>query len=81
MITGLRRIYAALVQLFLPFHSMSKSLAILCELYELDLANREKPIYRVTESPSKDDTEVTYFGEQVKRSKADELADIWANEE
>ncbi len=45
-----------------PLSQIAKELRILRELYELDLESREKPIYRVTEKPSKKDTEVLYSG-------------------
>ena len=77
----LKRFYDALLNLLLPFHAIAKELTVIRELYELDLANREKPIYRITESPGKDDTEVTYVDEEKKRTKADELVDAWTNEE
>lgn len=56
-----------------PFHSIAKSLAVIAELYELELAERKPPIRRVTEAPSRDDTEVTYTG--VPESRPDPFAD------
>lgn len=51
---------------FLPFQAIASELSILRELYELDLANRKPPIYRITESPNKHDTEVTYGDDGFK---------------
>jgi hypothetical protein len=45
-----------------PFAAIARELRIIRELYELDLESREKPIYRITEKPSKKDTEVSYSG-------------------
>lgn len=45
-----------------PFAAIARELAILRELYELELSSRTPPIYRVTEKPSKRDTEVSYSG-------------------
>jgi hypothetical protein len=51
-----------LLALFRPLKAIALELHILRELYELDLASRENPVYRVTEKPHGDDTEVTYAG-------------------
>lgn len=49
---------------FQPFKSIAKSLEILVQLYELDLASRTPPIIRVTEKPNpKVDTEVVGYPE------------------
>lgn len=51
-----------------PFGTIARELQIIRELYELELAahtdhqGRPDPIRRVTEAPSKNDTEVTYAG-------------------
>jgi hypothetical protein len=45
-----------------PLGTIARELTILRELYEAELSAREHPIYRVTEKPRKDDTEVTYAG-------------------
>lgn len=52
-----------------PFSQIARELTIMRELYELDLASRNPPIIRITESPSEGDTEVTYTGEQVKAKR------------
>lgn len=68
----LKRFASRLQQLLHPFASIAQSLAIICELYELELSERKPPIRRVTETPSRNDTEVTYAG-------VDEKADIFAD--
>lgn len=50
--------FKVLLALFRPLHEIAKDLRILRELYELDLGSRNPPLYRVTEKPSKHDTEV-----------------------
>lgn len=63
-----------------PFHSIASSLAVIAELYELELANRTDalgrpaPIRRVTEAPARGDTEVIYTGES-ERDKVDIFAE------
>lgn len=60
----------ALLLLVWPFHSIARELRILRELYELDLASRNPPIYRLTEQPSAADTEVSYMDvEEPKRKR------------
>lgn len=54
--------FRTLRALFRPLTSIAKELAIIRQLYEADLASRPNPIYRVTEKPSKGDTEVTWSG-------------------
>jgi hypothetical protein len=61
-----------------PFHSIASSLAIIAELYELELAERKPPIRRVTEAPSAKDTTVTYAGIE---EKPDIFADAFEEEE
>ena len=56
-----------LLALFRPLTTIARELAIIRELWELELASRQPPIYRVTERPSKRDTEVTYSGVIDKR--------------
>lgn len=50
-----------------PFHSIDKSLAVIAELYELELSERKPPIRRVTEAPSRSDTTVMYTGRENER--------------
>ncbi|HXI41898.1 MAG TPA: hypothetical protein VNH83_18080 [Bryobacteraceae bacterium] len=50
-----------------PFHSIAKSLAVIAELYELELAERKPAIRRVTEAPSRSDTTVMYTGREDER--------------
>ena len=50
-----------------PFKSIADSLAIIAELYELELAERKPPIRRVTEAPSRSDTTVMYTGREDER--------------
>ena len=54
----LRRLFRRLRDLFLPFRSIARSLRVLVELYEEDLASRTPPVIRRTEAPSRKDTEV-----------------------
>lgn len=49
-----------LLALFRPFAAIARELRIIRELYEADLGSRVPPIYRLTEKPSKADTEVSY---------------------
>jgi len=52
-----------------PLPQIAAELRLLRELYELELSSREKPIYRLTEKPSKRDTEVLYGEETVPAHK------------
>lgn len=63
----LSRFFSRLQQLLHPFASIAQSLAIIAELYELELSERRPPIRRVTETPSRHDTEVSYSGVEDKR--------------
>ena len=47
-----------LVAFLRPLPEIVKELRILRELYELELGARAPPIYRITEKPSKRDTEI-----------------------
>ena len=60
---------------FHPWQTIAQELTILRELFELELASRKPPIYRITEKPSRDDTTVTYVGEDDKE-KVDIFADV-----
>ncbi len=51
-----------LLALFRPLTAIARELRILRELYELDLESRTPPIYRVTETPSKRNVEISYTG-------------------
>lgn len=53
-----------LLRLFRPLYSISRDLHRLTDLYELELASRNPPIVKYTESPSDSDTQITY-GEEV----------------
>ena len=66
--------------------SIATSLDIIRQLYELEMAHRyvpEKhtpaPLIRITEDPSKSDTEVFYTGEEEARPKSaiDKLKEQW----
>ena len=46
------------------------------ELYELDLGSRTPPIYRLTEKPSRHDTEVTYMDDRPVDPRVAEFADV-----
>lgn len=75
-----------LLQIFTPFAVIAKELTILRELYEADLASRETPVIRITQSPKKSDTEVFYGddsenkGNMVERIKQ-ALNDAWTDDE
>lgn len=56
-----------------PFAVIARELTSLRELYEADLAARDKPVYRVTQDPSSSDTEVTYSGEEKPRTPLQRL--------
>ena len=58
-----------LLALFRPLSTIARELSIIRELYEMDLASRDQPIFRVTERPSKHDTEVSYTGVRDDRPK------------
>ena len=66
-----------LLALFRPLRSIATDIRIMRELYELELSERDRPIMRRTEKPSKYDTEVTYMGveEEPKRKFK-----MWFNE-
>ena len=68
-----------LLDLVAPFGQIAQELRILRELYELDLSSRTPPIIRVTETPRKDDTTVSYgTGEETEEQELKrELADAW----
>ena len=73
-----------LTELLLPFSVIAKELTAIRELYEADLASREKPVYRITESPGKSDTTVTYEDgteESPRKSKLAELAESWNSDD
>jgi hypothetical protein len=53
------RVLLALVR---PFGTIARELTIIRQLYEADLGSRERPVNRLTEQPSKYDTEVSYSG-------------------
>lgn len=57
-----KRFAARMTSFLHPFWVIAQKLSIIAELYELELANRNPPIRRVTEEPSQKDTEVTYAG-------------------
>lgn len=51
-----------LLALFRPLTSIARELRIIRELMELELESRTPPIYRVTETPSKRNVEISYTG-------------------
>jgi len=66
----------ALLALFRPLYTIAKELAIIRELYELELRERHvnpqwapMPLSRVTEKPKKGDVEVNYFDENADQRK------------
>lgn len=59
-----------LLRLFRPLYSISRDLHRLTDLYELELASRDPPIMKRTESPDDSDTQVTYGEEADPAEKA-----------
>ncbi len=59
--------FRALLAIFRPMKQIADELRILRQLYEADLESRQPPIYRLTETPSKRDTEVSYAGVRDER--------------
>lgn len=55
-----------LLNLLRPLPEIARELRLLRELYELDLASRTPPVYRLTEKPSQRDTEVSYQGQEER---------------
>ncbi len=51
-----------LLALFRPLTAIARELKIIRELYEAELESHTPPIYRVTETPSKRNVEITYTG-------------------
>jgi hypothetical protein len=86
-----RRALQRLSELFLPFASIAQELRVMNELKELELANRIDPrtgqlapIYRVTETPGRKDTEVTFMGDEEsnrERSVQEVLANALEGDE
>jgi hypothetical protein len=78
------RLGAKLSALFNPFGTIARELQIIRELYELELAARTDargnpaPIHRVTESPGRRDTEVTFAGDE-KDSRRESVQEVLAN--
>jgi hypothetical protein len=70
----LKRFALAVRDWFAPFAAISSELRIIRELMELELASRHPPIIRITESPSKNDTTVSYDGDKDDK-RAEAMAD------
>lgn len=60
-----------------PFGMIARELSIIRELYEIDLASRNPPVRRVTEEPSRYDTEVSYAGVEEKPSARERAMEAW----
>lgn len=58
-----------LLEFLAPFTSIARDLKRIADLYELELGAREHPVYLVTETPRKNDTEVTYSGDEEIKPK------------
>jgi len=77
------RIYQRLKELLAPFSVIAEELRIIRELYELELSERKDhlgnpaPIIRLTEMPSKTDTEISYMGDTPKKPS---VLEEWLNE-
>lgn len=63
------RLLLAFVRIFAPLRVIARELAIIRELWELELAARQPPIYRVTAKPKAKDTEVSYMDVSDTRPK------------
>ena len=62
-----------LTEVLRPLNSLriiAQELSAIRELYELELAARERPIYRTTEQAKKSDTEVSYAGMPVAKKSS-----------
>jgi len=70
MIRRLIRFLFPIRGIALELKGIHEELSIVRELYELELAARKPPIWRITESPSKGDTEVFYTGEEPSKKKS-----------
>lgn len=71
----------ALQSLLFPFTVIAQELTTLRELYELELSSRTPAILRVTEKPKASDTEVSYMGDEDKKSRSAELVEAWQREQ
>lgn len=58
-----------LVDWISPLKTIASELRLLRHLYELDLASRNPPVYRLTQRPKKTDTEVLYPDVEDERPK------------
>lgn len=59
-----------------PFAVIARELTTLRELYEMELASRNPPLIRITESPDVKDTEVYYTGEDEEKRKPSAMLDM-----
>lgn len=66
---------------FAPFTVIAQELTTLRQLYELDLASRNPPIIRITESPGKSDTTISYGETDDRKSAALDLDEAWAGDD
>ena len=62
--------FSKLAEFINPLHTIAKELTAIRELYEAELATRDKPIYRITEDPQEGDTVVMYTGDEPKAKSA-----------
>jgi len=58
-----------LLMFFRPLRVIASELTVIRQLLELELASRDPPIVRITESPRADDTTVSYQGIEDRRPK------------
>ena len=52
-----------------PLRSISQELRAIRELLEQWMLHQDPPVYRITEKPSRRDTEVTYMGVEPERKR------------
>jgi len=64
-----------------PLATIAHELSILRELYEMDLASRTPPLIRITETPGRSDTTVSYGEEDENKGKLKDLMDAWNEDE
>lgn len=72
----MKRFFAALRITLRPFGSIARELKIIRELYELELSSRNPPIMRVTEKPSRKDTQVSYMGVEDKKGRQAQIEEF-----
>ena len=66
-----------LIRLLVALPTIAKEITLIRQLYELDLGSRNPPVYRITETPSPKDTEVSYTDDfKPKKSALDRIKEV-----